>query len=263
MSVKTVPTALSNPGQAMNRASVYTLPEAYRQAIISRMHKGESLPALIRVIQKEWGLLPDLSQSSMMQQLLRFRKRFAPLATTDKDSTTKEILRLRALTKKLEPKVHVVQELEKLAQMQLERVADIRKKEKELTLPMQQTEKMVEVAAELLKDLFKVQIDLGLVEYNGPLAKQVAPVRVTTPDGTVVETGMTPERELDSALMRGMKTLQRVGYVDGTVVERVRAKIEAAEVEDQRVPTILSPDPHVGPDDQPDAEYQDYEQGQD
>lgn len=251
MTVKHIPTALSNPGQAVNRASVYTLPEAYRQAIISRMHKGESMPALVKVLQKEWGLLTDLTQTTLMQQLMRFRKRFAPLATTDKDSTTKEILRLRALTKKLEPKVHVVVELEKLAQLQLTRIDELRQKEVELKIPMQQTEKALETAAELLKDLFKVQIDLGLVEYNGPLAKQAAPLRVTTPDGTTVEVGgMTPERELDSALMKGMKTLQRVGYVDGTIVERVRAKIEAAEVEDQRVPTVLSPDPHVSSEDQ-------------
>jgi hypothetical protein len=66
----------------------------------------------------------------------------------------------------------------------------------------------------MLKDLQKMQIDTGIVEYRGPmLNKNGQAMSVVTPDGTTVTVGGTNE-QLNSALSEAHSILSSLGVID-------------------------------------------------
>lgn len=194
------------------------LPPDNFAALQAELRTGKGVTPIARMIQQEWGLLKDMKENSLVKMLLRFREKVmvTPLAIALEGDTDKII----ALAKRVEKRMDVLGKMESLVAIQMERINELREKEKSLKMPFQWAGKEIDTASNMLKDLLKMQMDTGIVEYKGPLLNKAGQaVSVTTPDGTTVTVGENP---LHKALSDTLTVLTEDGFLD----------VEAREVTD-------------------------------
>lgn len=186
-----------------------SLPPENLAKVQSDLRTGRSLTALARMIQGEWGMMTHMKENSLVQTLLRYRDRVlvAPLAVALEGKQAK----VATLARRVEARLDAVSGMEELVRIQIERIQELRAKEKTLKMPFQWASKEIEVAASMYKELLKMQIDVGIVEFKGPLSSRG--VSVTTPDGTKVTVG-TPNDQLNNALTEAHALLSDLGVID-------------------------------------------------
>jgi hypothetical protein len=131
------------------------------------------------MIQQEWGDFEGVNEKSLMQQLLRLKKVHASQAFQGKAQEDVKPIPKRTSN------VNVLHELAQLADVQRQRVLILFAKEQELKLPISGLNTVVMDYKDMLISIQKVQFDLGLCEFKGPVQGQrVIAEQVTKPDGT-------------------------------------------------------------------------------
>lgn len=197
-----------------------SMPQEYLAAVQTELRTGKGVTSIARMIQGEWGLLKDMKENSLVKMLLRFRDKVlvAPLAIALEGDTHK----VASMAKRVENQMNALAHMETLVGIQMERINELREKEKSLKMPFQWAGKEIDTAANMVKDLLKMQMDTGVVEYRGPLLNKAGQaVQVTTPDGTKVMVGS--QEMLRNALLESVMELQQEGFLD----------VEAREVTDE------------------------------
>lgn len=189
-----------------------SMPPENLAAIQSDLRSGRGLTAIARTIQGDWGLLTDMKENSLVKMLLRYRDKalVQPLAVALGGDSGK----VNSLARKVESAMNALSGMEALVNIQMARIQELREKEKTLKMPFQWVSKEIETAATMLKDLQKMQIDTGIVEYRGPLlGKNGQAMSVVTPDGTTVTVGGSND-QLNSALSEAHSILSSLGVID-------------------------------------------------
>ncbi len=149
--------------------------------VTNMLASGKELVQIARMIQGEWGLMQDSTEKSLGMLLSRYRDSVPNAATTMMDGTL-------IVTASLE-RVNVVHELAHLIAQQKGRLAEMLMAEKSLKSKHDSSlGREIELMKNLLLDMQKIQFDLGVDAYKGPVFSngKVISANVTTPDGTNV-----------------------------------------------------------------------------
>lgn len=165
-------------------ARLYALGKERVTVINNKLALGESMYAVARMIQGDWKEFQDVAEKTLVMQLNRYK---AEVVTAQSHETKDPDIMV--VTAEI-TKVNVVLRLGELEVLLRERIKRAIDKEKGLGgLLMSQLSKEVTEYRQLLLDIQKVQFDLGLDEYKGPLLQGVrtGTSTMTLPDGTVVK----------------------------------------------------------------------------
>lgn len=160
---------------------IHALGKERVMVINNKLANGASTYEIARLIQQDWKEFLDVAEKTLAQQLGRYK---GSLATAVKETTNPDTVVVTTLV----TKVNVVSKLAELESMLKTRIQAALAKEKGLGgLLMGQLSKELSEYRQLLLDIQKVQFDLGIDEYRGPLLQARAGVQTTTlPDGTVI-----------------------------------------------------------------------------
>lgn len=198
-------------------AKLYALGEERMAQVAQMLRTGTSCLKMARYIRNEWGLYNDQPERALEQQLRRFK-------TSKGIGLVEDALKLanaqekRSLYHKFNSKVDTMQELEALVNQQKVRIAALIAKENQMNMPFDRTKAEIATMQGLLASLTKMQFDLGLLEYRGPLLRggQVVKAEVEIPGGGVLKLEM--EQVVDTAI-KLMDELEGATY-EGQVVSQ-------------------------------------------
>ena len=196
------------------KLSVLSQEQLFKVQASLRENKGGT--HAVRMIQQEFGLLLGMKENTLLRILLRWRDNVLGQPTILSEvAKTDEILK-RKIAVRTDAQMDVVYELEMLARIQLERINELREKEKSLKMPFNWVSKELDVASSLLEKTLKAQFDTGVREYRGPVRGGVG-VRVDTQDGTTIQVGLG----LDEAFAGAHETLKGIDSPVVDVLARV------------------------------------------
>ncbi|QIN95268.1 hypothetical protein DLP3_105 [Stenotrophomonas phage vB_SmaS_DLP_3] len=167
-------------------ARIFALGEEKVLVINNMLAEGASAQVVARHIQGVWGEFGDVAEKTLMQQLLRYRSEFCESPKVQQElAVDPKTERFR----KVEGKLDVMAEMIDLAMKQKQRLTTFLARESELKMPIKGVSEDISLLNGMLKDIQKVQFDLGLDQYQGPLIQggRVTQSRTVHPDGTVVE----------------------------------------------------------------------------
>lgn len=159
--------------------------------IMNMLLRGESAMGLAREIQaqppKGWGLLQDVAETTLTQQLNRLRIQMAE--GTFGPRLARRIAEGGTIKRTLNHvSIRVLDRLEELSEMQRDRVLALIEREKILPSTSGATNEVVEGYRKILQDLQKVRFDLGMDEFKGPMpGLSMKQASITFPDGMSVQ----------------------------------------------------------------------------
>lgn len=164
-------------------------------ALNNLLARGGSTVAAARLVQQEWGQFQDVAEKTLIQQISRYKHdHIQTISTADVQFEHKD---------KLYGKLNVLDEMVWLVNQQKQRLSRGMLKEKNSPFPMNVITREVETLQALLKDAQKLQFELGIDEYKGPVMQggRVMSASVTTPDGTVVKTQVAEAVQIATAIL--------------------------------------------------------------
>lgn len=153
-------------------ARIYALGDEKVLKIQNELARNQnSVPTVARMIQQEWGDFTDVNERTLIQQLNRFR------LDMHKNELPRNVQLALAPSEMSLPAikgqaVDVLKGMESLVNLQMRRLETAITREEKLGVPVSSTDKMVETAAALYKDLQKIRFELGTDQYLMPIAKQ-------------------------------------------------------------------------------------------
>lgn len=179
--------------------------------INNQLASGASAQSVARLIQQEWGMFPDVAEKTLMQQLLRYRSDCIESPILEQQLVVPEE---SEKARKLDAKMDVLGELIDLAKLHRKRIDAFLDRESQLKMPIKGVSEDIRMMADLLKDVQKLQFDLGIDVYQGPVLQggKVTQSRLMSPDGTVIET------QTIEAVQGALEILQKHknrGIIDG------------------------------------------------
>jgi hypothetical protein len=160
---------------------------------------GFSLHDGVRMIKREWQLYPEVSDAAMLMQLSRYKRdHIVTISAAEVEFKNKD---------KVFEKLHVLDEMVHVIHTQKTRVERFVTNEKKAPFPMSGVNKEIVTLVEMLKDAQKMQFDLGIDEYKGPLGpgKMLTQTVNTTAEGTQITT------QLIEAVQVAKQVLQKRG----------------------------------------------------
>lgn len=194
---------------------IFSLGEERVTVVNNLLARGESSIQVARLIQGKWGQCQDVSEKTLIQQILRYKDDTAsgkiPVAviTPEGDAVTQML-----------SKVDVVAEYASLIALQKTRLAMFLEKEKQSKLPIAGVSKDVELLSALLRDTQKIQFDLGVDAYNGPQLQggRVASRTQSLPDGTVVREEVTEAYSVAQNVLENFRKGRDRPAIEGELV---------------------------------------------
>lgn len=176
------------PAKPQRYARLHGLGPERLTRINNDLARGTPVSAVARMIQQDWGEFTDVAETSLTQQLNRYRLDLEKGTITGevKLAVSESEIDLRFLKGKT---IDVLEELIALTKLQRSRVQTFYNKERSVGMPLSGTDKVVDAYKTLLLDIQKVKFDLGLDKYEGPVSGfRAAQQSVTLPNGTQVHT---------------------------------------------------------------------------
>lgn len=168
-------------------ARIFALGDERVAVLNNLLATGGSTVQAARLIQQDWKEFQDVAEKSLIQQVNRYRMDYI-----DSPAVAQQLgLGLSApKTQIVLQKMDVLNEFYQLAELQKERLNLFLTKEKEIKMPFGGTNKEVETLSTILKDIQKMQFDLGVEVYKGPLIQGGRATQTNTlfPDGTMQQT---------------------------------------------------------------------------
>jgi hypothetical protein len=171
-------------------------------AVVNNMFAtGSSAQSVARVIQGQWNEFKDVSEKTLTQQLLRYKAQHIVSDTVNKQLALPETSPEHG---RVLVSMNVLKEMQELAMIQKGRVLEFIEQTKSVKMPMSQISSDIKQLHEQLKDIQKMQFDLGVDTYAGPLlqAGRQSNSRTTLPDGTVIE------NQTNEAVMGALEALE-------------------------------------------------------
>ena len=163
------------------------LGEAKFGKIKNALMRGTPAMVLARMVQKDWGDFDGVAEKTLTQQLNRLRLQMTEGAFGEeaakvlKETGKVDIKMLRGA------RLDVLGDLVALAAVQRDRVEYLWEKEKQMKMPMSSLNVVITDYRDTLLQVQKVQFDLGVDEFKGPITGVNMRGRVDTetlPDGT-------------------------------------------------------------------------------
>lgn len=207
------------PSKIPPRLSVLSQEQLFKVQEALSENRGTTYAA--RMIQQEFKLLLDMKESSLGRTLMRWRDEVLVIPKALQAAVKEDHILKKKLAVIAEAQMDVVTELEQLTRIQLERIKELREKEKQLKMPFNWVSKEMEVASTLLDKVLKAQFDTGVLEYRGPVRGGFG-VKVDTPDGTTVQVGLG----LNEAFHDAHKALESVNSPVVDVLARVLKDVD-------------------------------------
>ena len=169
---------------------ILSLGEERVAVINNQLAGGASAQTVARLIQQDWKEFQDVAEKTLMQQLLRYRA-----DNIDSAAVVKEMAlpAEHPKVRQLESRMNVLGEMIDLARLHKKRVEGFVEREKDLKMPIKGTSDDIALLSTLLKDVQKLQFDLGIDDFQGPVVQggKVTQTRITQPDGTVIDSQTT------------------------------------------------------------------------
>lgn len=151
-------------------------------AIRNALTEGKSPQTVARMIQDEWGEFKDVQLKTLGQQIRRYKMQYVETKLPDVRDDLSNAYR---------GQLDTLACMEDLARIQKHRLELAYGKEKIAQMLLSQTRNEVRELANLYKDIQELRFQLGLDVLNvSPATQSKMGVRVTTPDGSVVEAAM-------------------------------------------------------------------------
>lgn len=189
-------------------ARLYALGEIRFKVICNELIKTDAQPYILaKKIQQEWKAHLDVSELVLGQQLNRFRKDLlagnlpdamgivATDVITSKNAVLEEILAQEQLTGlKIPPPnpMNFLEELNILISQQKGRLIIALQREKEMNMPITQTDGIIKNLRDTIIEAQRVKFELGVDTYMMPIGgKGGISVTTVTPEGTVVNMQVT------------------------------------------------------------------------
>lgn len=165
---------------------LFALGEDKMLRINNMLATGTSPYTIAKIIQQEWGDHTDLTQHSLMLQLQRYKAELETRAMIPAPGSPIPVSPL--LTVPPEERLPVVQKAKEVLAIQLNRIKMLAAKEEKLGMPMAQLNKEIETYTSMLEKIQRMQFDLGLDEFRGPLIQggKVTLTKTQNADGTTV-----------------------------------------------------------------------------
>lgn len=159
-----------------------------RVAIINNMlAQGKSSTTVARVIQGEWNEFSDVAEKTFVQQLNRYR--VANIVQLPAHATLEEVSAAPAYAR-LNVLAHAIE----LTMTQRERVLDLVATEKKAGKRNADVSKEMELYGMQLKDVQKLQFDLGIDDLkNQTAAYRGVGTQVQTPGGDIITVQVTEQ----------------------------------------------------------------------
>ncbi|QZI85763.1 hypothetical protein CPT_Summit_112 [Stenotrophomonas phage Summit] len=175
---------------AVKFARIFALGDEKVTVINNMLAEGNSAQVVARHIQGVWGEFKDVAEKTLMQQLLRYRSEHCESPQVQQELAVDP---KSERFKKVEGKLDVLTEMIELAGYQKARLKRFLERETDLKMPIKGVSDDISLLNSMYKDIQKVQFDLGLDQYNGPLIQggKQTQSRTVHPDGTVVEESTT------------------------------------------------------------------------
>jgi len=172
-----------------------------RVTIINNLlSKNSSMFALARMIQQEWKESTDIGEKTLTQLLNRYKADVLGSSKVEKTITG------LVITTKIN-RVDVITRMASLEEIQRNRIQAMVSKEKELGgMLISSLKGEIEEYREILKDIQKIQFDLGIDEYNGPiLAARSRITKVTDSQGNVFETQVSEAAQVAQSVLSELR----------------------------------------------------------
>lgn len=172
--------ALKIEGQKFKR--LLALGPERLKVIQNKIAQGIPMNEVARLIQQDWKEFTDVAEKTLAVQLQRFKTDV--VATTTQNYSEEQVIVTTVIGR-----VNVIREMAELVTMQKKRIKDAVDKESTLKgMLLKGVNTEIETLHMMLKDLQKVQFDLGIDDFKGPIVQngKVVSASVTLPDGTNV-----------------------------------------------------------------------------
>jgi hypothetical protein len=152
------------------------------KAVNNKLAQGVSCNTVARLIQQDWKEFTDVAEKTLSIQLQRYKTDVVAVTSQNYDEQT-------VLVTTVVGRVNVVKEMAELMQMQKNRIKDAVDKEKQLKgMLLKGVNTEIETLQAILKDIQKVQFDLGIDDFKGVITQngKIMSANVTLPDGTTM-----------------------------------------------------------------------------
>lgn len=136
--------------------------------VYQRLRMGQSAHMIVRICQNDWKVMRNSTIDSMARAVVAFRKKALPelkgWAKKMSEEQKRQSHQWQTRAKKMKKSFDAVAAMIWLASIQWERMVELREREKQVRLPMKQTDRAGKEFRETLKELLNVQIRLGILE---------------------------------------------------------------------------------------------------
>ena len=194
--------ALSKPAPPEKFTRLLSMGQDRVMVMNNALAQGHSTVSVTRLIQEEWGLFTDVKEKTLMQQVNRYRLEHVPAIADNAKAIT--------LNKgKLYERLDVLSASIELALLQKDRVVYFAEKEKEDKKgPSRAVNEEITTLQTLYDKVQKLQFDLGVDAYQGPLLSQGGKSTSTT---VTMPGGMTFTQETREAYQAANAILDGAG----------------------------------------------------
>lgn len=192
--------ALSKPAPPEKFTRLLSMGQDRVTVMNNALAQGHSANAVAKLIQEEWGLFADVKVKTLVQQVNRYRLEHVPAIADNAKAIT--------LNKaKLYERLDVLSASIELALLQKERVQYFVEKEKEDKKgPNKAVNEEITTLQGLYDKVQKLQFDLGVDTYQGPLLTQggkATSTSVTLPGGFTITQETREAYQTANAILDG------------------------------------------------------------
>lgn len=196
--------------------------------VVARLKSGESTYKIAPWIQDECGEALDISCITLRAQLATFRREMKSLVLLE----ARQPAFVQNALEKVKKGLDELDELEKIYEIQKQRIEDMHKLEKKLTIANRITGHEIRIAAELLRTRHQIKMDLGLEGGRQLGTLTIAP-------GT---TGSRPELHYDTQSRYGTEVASVIDVPEKRqrVLDAVRRAMAVTEVKERNPDNVIT-----------------------
>lgn len=164
-------------GRGEKYARLKALGQERLDEVTQMLTRGVSPWQVAKRIQEEWKQHTDVNAHTLGRMLERYRQDYVPdldvVEAADPQTATNAM-------KRLQKHANVLDEFSELISLQMDRVKMLHKREKQVQMPMQMTDRTVETLGKLLRDYGNIALRVGIIQrgldgglLEGTLAERV------------------------------------------------------------------------------------------